>query len=58
MPMEDSHGKGDACSFVTQLFRQGHTGVMDRNYEYLKNFDKYQTEGKLPCEGTFKDAGK
>jgi len=39
-------GKGDERPFVHELLEPGQTGVMDRGYQYHKNFDDLQEEQK------------
>lgn len=40
-------GKGAERPFVNQILTPGQTGVMDRGYQCHKNFDAWQSEGKL-----------
>ncbi len=39
-------GKGAERPFVSQIISPGQTSVLDRGYQYHKNFDRWQAEGK------------
>jgi hypothetical protein len=39
-----TEGKGDEKPMVPQLLSPGQTGVMDRNYQCYRNFDRWQQE--------------
>lgn len=39
-------GKVDERPYVKQLLSPGQTGIMDRNYQYYKDFDQWQADGK------------
>jgi hypothetical protein len=39
-------GKGDERPFVSRILEPGQTGIMDRGYQYHKNFDEWQRQGK------------
>ncbi len=39
-------GKGDERPFVSRILEPGQTGIMDRGYQYHKNFDLWQRQGK------------
>ncbi len=39
-------GKGDERPFVSRILEPGQTGIMDRGYQYHKNFDQWQRQGK------------
>ena len=41
-----THGKAGERPFVTKIVDPGQTGVMDRGYQYYKNFDLWQEENK------------
>ncbi len=41
-----TNGKGDERPFVSRILESGQTGIMDRGYQYHKNFDLWQSEGK------------
>jgi len=41
-----TEGKGDEKPMVPQLLAPGQTGVMDRNYQCYRNFDRWQEEGR------------
>ena len=39
-------GKENERPFVDQILAKGQTGIMDRGYQFHKNFDIWQTDGK------------
>lgn len=41
-----SDGKTDERPYVGKILEPGQTGIMDRYYQYHKNFDLWQSEGK------------
>ena len=41
-----TNGKGDERPMVDHILAPGQTGVMDRNYQCHRNFDRWQVEGR------------
>ncbi len=39
-------GRGDECPLVSKILSPYQTGIMDRYYQYHKNFDLWQSDGK------------